>query len=73
MLSIVFLSSKCVTSEVVQSLIKRKDLPEWEANIEGTNAKGNTLSISSEKQAKFCLLSLPGPKPDTQEIARKIT
>jgi len=28
-------------SGVVESLIKRKDLPEWEANIEGANEKDN--------------------------------
>jgi len=30
-------------SGVVESLIKRKDLPEWEANIEGSNVKDNEL------------------------------
>ena len=28
---------------VVESLIKRKDLLEWEANIEESNVKGNEL------------------------------
>jgi len=27
----------------VESLIKRKDLPEWEVNIEGSNVKDNEL------------------------------
>jgi len=28
---------------VVESLIKRQDLPEWEANIEGAKVKENEL------------------------------
>jgi len=31
---------------VVESLIKRKDLLEWEANIEESNVKGNELLLS---------------------------
>jgi len=31
---------------VVESLMKRKDLPEWQANIEGINMKGNELVLS---------------------------
>ncbi len=42
-------------SGVVESLIKRKDLPEWEVNIEGYNVKDNELLLSCPFGVHFTL------------------
>ena len=49
--------SNCILfpSEVVESLIKRKDLPDWETNIEGANVKDNELLLSCPFGVHFTL------------------
>jgi len=42
-------------SGMVESLIKRKDPPEWEANIEGSNVKDNELLLSRSFGVHFRL------------------
>jgi len=42
-------------SGVVESLIKRKDLLEWEANIEGSNVKDDELLLSCPFGVHFTL------------------
>ena len=42
-------------SEVAESLIKRKDLPEWEANIEWSNVKDNEQLQSCPFVVRFTL------------------